>query len=87
MITPTVRIMRNSADYNLYDTNEFYIISVVNVAAPDLNKEQFDLEKIKRTLTNMYICVKEILPDADALILGAWDVDLLEIIQSLYQKQ
>ncbi len=74
LITPNVKIMRNSTNYNFYDSNQSYFINVCSVAAPDLNTEQFDLDRVKRTLINMYISVKLILPETDTLILGAWDL-------------
>lgn len=73
LITPYVQIMRDSVPpYKLYDTASMCQISVVSVAAPDLRIEEFDLDRVTRTLINMFVGVKEALPETDTLIMGAW---------------
>lgn len=70
LITPNIQIMRNGSNYKLLD--EPIIVSVVSCAAPDLNKESFDIQRIEQTLKNVFVNVKQTLPKTDTLILGAF---------------
>lgn len=71
LITPNVTIFRDT-NYNLLKDSDRVTVGVVSASAPNLRNEKYDEERIKRTLRNMYISVKKILPDTDTLILGAW---------------
>lgn len=72
LITPNVNIMRNNRNYKLFHKFKYHNVSIVSAAAPNLRFEEFDEKRIIRTLQNIYISTKKILPDTDTLILGAW---------------
>jgi uncharacterized protein (TIGR02452 family) len=72
LITPNVVIRRNNENYILLKENLQYKINVVSCAAQNLKFEEFNENRIKRTLINMYFSVKNQIPDCDTLILGAW---------------
>ena len=72
LITPNVDIMKNNKKYTLLHKTQYCNVSVVSAAAPNLGREIFDEDRIIRTLENIYIATKIMLPDTDTLILGAW---------------
>jgi uncharacterized protein (TIGR02452 family) len=72
LVTQNLRIMRDSDNYTLLNKKYIKNISVVSAAAPNLKYECFDANRIKRTLKNMYISVKTLLPEVDTIILGAF---------------
>lgn len=72
LITPDLRIMRDSEKYNLFNQSQIYIVNVVSAAAQNLKFELYDEDIVTRTLINVYASTKYILPHVDTLILGAW---------------
>lgn len=73
LITPNVEIMRDSNNrYTLFRGKDVHTVSVVSAAAPNLRRERFNEDRVRRTLINLYCSVSKNLPDTDTLILGAW---------------
>lgn len=77
IVTDNLTIMRDSGsdngnDYAFLSKDDQINVGIVSVAAQNLKHEQFDEACVRRTLANMYCSVKNLLPDTDTLILGAW---------------
>jgi uncharacterized protein (TIGR02452 family) len=72
LVTSPTEIMRDNQKYNLFPRFAMYFVGVVGVAAPQLQHENFDEHRVRRTLENMYTSIKTYLPSTDTIILGAW---------------
>lgn len=72
LITPNVNIMRNNINYSFFPRGITYNVGVVSAAAPSLRHEEYDEDRVTRTLENMYCAVRKLLPNTDTLIVGAW---------------
>lgn len=74
LVTPGLRIMRDSTDYGLLDEKEFIKVGIVSAAAQNMSRPDsvYDDMMTKKTLANLFCSVKICEPMADTLVLGAW---------------